>query len=61
MIDESSVDPPNIEIQLVNRILHPQGFETVQFGYLLVLLNHAFHKQLFRTVNFTLGATNFKD
>ena len=61
VIDESRIDPPDIEIHLINGVLHPLGFEMVQIGSLLMLQNHAIRKQLFRMMNLMLGANNFKD
>ena len=61
MIDERRIDPPDIEVHLIDRVLHPLGFETVQIGSLLVLPNHAVREQLFRAMNLALGVNNFKD
>ena len=61
VIDESRIDPPDIEVHLINGVLHPPGFETVQISYLLVLPNNAFCERLFRMMNLPLGTNNFKD
>jgi len=54
MVVEHHVDPSNVEIRVINRILHLLGFEAMQIGNLLMLPNNAFHchaPNRFGTVN----------
>jgi len=61
MIIECCPDPPDVKIQVIDGALPLLCFEVMEIGYLLMLPNEAFHKQLFCAMNLTLSINDCED
>jgi len=61
MIIECRPDPPYVKIQVIDRALPLLCFEAMEIGYLLMLPNEAFRKQLFCVMNLTLSINDCED